>query len=225
VTVALLIFDLDGTLVPTMEDYADQAAMLMEAHFGTPRGAARGDYFRTSGLPFQKQLRLLYPERDAGETDAVAARFERWKDGYLRSIALPPQITTLLQYWRECGYRIAISSNNMQTYVDRLARDWPIDCALGFRPEDNFAKGEAHFRTLEARFGLARAQLLFTGDSPNDARIARAAGVAFRALLTRAFRHEDFRAIDPHVVVLESLHELTASLPACAVARGDVTQG
>lgn len=210
-TVDLLVFDLDGTLVPTMEDYADQAASLMETHLGTPWEAARRDYFRTSGLPFQKQLRQLYPERD--DTDAVAERFEQWKDGYLRAIALPTPVERLFGEWRDRGFRVAISSNNMQAYVDRLARDWPIDCALGFRPEDNYAKGEDHFCTLERHFGFGRERMVFTGDSPNDARIARDTGVTFRALLTTAFRAEDFRAVDPAVVLLEDLHQLVATLP------------
>lgn len=211
-TVALLVFDLDGTLVPTMEDYADKAASLMRDHLGASWEAARRDYFRTSGLPFQKQLRLLYPERAATDTDPVAERFEQWKDGYLQAIVLPDAVERLFGEWRGRGLRVAISSNNMQHYVDRLAQDWSVDFALGFRPEDGFCKGEDHFRALEARFGIGRDRMVFTGDSPNDARIALATGVAFRALLTSAFRPEDFRAVDPAVILLDQLDQLVATL-------------
>jgi phosphoglycolate phosphatase-like HAD superfamily hydrolase len=101
----------------------------------------------------------------------------------------------------------------METYVTRLSRDWPVDFALGFRPGEDFAKGEDHFRTLEARFGVRRDRLVFTGDSPNDARIALAAGVMFRGLLTKAFRPHDFHAVDPQVVLLERLDDLLGTLP------------
>jgi len=212
VNIALLVFDLDGTLVPTMEDYADYAAGLMQTHLGADRAAARREYFRTSGLPFQKQLRQLYPDRT--DTDPVAELFEAWKDGYLQAIALAEPVAALLDSWRALGFRIAISSNNMQRYVDRLARDWPVDLALGFRPQDNFAKGEDHFRVIEQHFGIGRDRLVFTGDSPNDARIAIRTGVTFRALLTRAFAVEDFLAVDPQVVVLDRLEELVATLPS-----------
>ena len=211
-TVELLVFDLDGTLVPTMEDYADQAASLMQAHLGADWQAARREYFRTSGLPFQMQLRQLYPER--GDTDAVADRFEQWKDIYLRGIALPGPVERLMRRWRALGFRIAISSNNMQHYIDRLARDWPVDLALGFRPADGFAKGEDHFRAIEHHFGIGRDRLVFTGDSPNDARIAGGAGVLFRALSTEAFKPEDFQAIDADIVLLDRLDGLVASLPS-----------
>ena len=206
---ALLVFDLDGTLIPTMEDYADQAARLMEAAFATPFAEAREAYFRTSGLPFEQQLGQLYPDHD--DTDSVAARFESWKDGYLQGLTLDPAVADLLTGWHGAGFLIAISSNNMEPYVERMARDWPVDCALGYRPHDGFGKGEDHFRALEARFGLPRGQFLFTGDSPNDARIAAACGVAFRALLTRAFAAEDFLAVDPATVILHRLDDLAAS--------------
>lgn len=214
---ALLVFDLDGTLVPTMEDYADQAASLMNRHFGTEWDEARRSYFRTSGLPFEKQLLLLYPDRS--ETDAVAAQFEDWKDGYLDAVDLPDAVADLLHAWRGQGYRIAISSNNLVRYVERLARDWPVDHALGYCPENNFGKGEDHFAALEQHFDMARERFLFTGDSPNDARIARASRVEFRALLTSAFAPEDFLAIDPEIRILNHLGELLATLPEQAAVK------
>lgn len=211
-THALLVFDLDGTLVPTMEDYADKAASLMQEHFGTPWDEARRAYFRTSGLPFDKQLRQLYAGRP--DTDGVAEQFEQWKDGYLRNIELPAATLSLFGEWRKRGFAIAISSNNLEPYVERMASDWPVDCALGYRPQDNFGKGEHHFAEFERRFRLARDRFVFTGDSPNDARIALAAGVEFRALITEAFSPRDFRAVSPDIRILNSLGELIGSLQA-----------
>jgi phosphoglycolate phosphatase-like HAD superfamily hydrolase len=209
IPVKLLVFDLDGTLVPTMEDYADRAAQLMEEAFGTPFAEARLSYFATSGLPFERQLRQLYPAQD---TDPVAERFEAWKDGYLAGIAIAPETAALLESWRKTGLLVAISSNNLETYVDRLAQDWPVDCAFGYRAaqdsDSGFAKGEAHFRALEQRFGIDRSEFLFTGDSPNDAHIAAAAGVRFRALLTDAFTAHDFEKAVPGTRTLSSLAEL-----------------
>lgn len=216
----LLVFDLDGTLVPTMDDYADFAAKLMERHFGTPFAQARRDYFRTSGLPFEQQLRQLYPANSA--TDAIAQRFEAWKEDYLRNIDLPAETTAQLQAWRREGYGIAISSNNLETYVERVARDWPVDIALGFRAGDGqtppFAKGEAHFRLLERRFGVSREAFLFIGDSPNDARIAKMGRVPFRALLTGHFTAADFESLVPGTRTITRIAEIvTANFP---VAQG-----
>ena len=176
--IRLLVFDLDGTLVPTMEDYADRAAELMAVAFGTPFAEARKSYFATSGLPFERQLRQLYPGQD---TDPVAERFEAWKDGYLAGIAISPEVTDLLRGWRAQGFLVAISSNNLEIYVERLARDWPVDCALGYRApsegDPGFAKGEPHFRALEQHFGLDRSTFVhrrFTERRPHRAGCRRA---------------------------------------------------
>lgn len=207
---ALLAFDLDGTLVPTMEDYADKAADLMVEAFSTPFAEARAAYFRTSGLPYEQQLAQLYPDRV--DTPDVAARFEDWKDGYLDQVSLDPAVQGLLAGWRSAGLKVAISSNNLEIYVSRLARDWPVDLALGYRPDDGFGKGEAHFAMLEQVTGLDRARFLFVGDSPNDCRIAARCGVRFTGLLTAAFVPQDFRAVDAAVDLIENLAEVSDRL-------------
>jgi phosphoglycolate phosphatase-like HAD superfamily hydrolase len=217
--IRVLVFDLDGTLVPTMEDYADKAAALMHAAFGTPLDEARQSYWATSGLPFERQLRQLYPGL---KTDPVAEAFEAWKDEYLNGIALSADVAGLLSRWQAAGFHVAISSNNLERYVQRLARDWPVDCALGYRAagaeDSGFGKGEPHFAALESRFGLARSHFLFTGDSPNDARIAAASGVSFRALLTPAFTAQDFESAVPGTTAIHTLADLDGVLaPQAAV--------
>jgi phosphoglycolate phosphatase-like HAD superfamily hydrolase len=206
----LLVFDLDGTLVDTMGDYADKAAGLMQSHFGTDFAVARADYFKTSGLPFEKQLRELYPGND--DTDNVAQMFEDWKDGYLMDISLPLATATLIGDLQARGLKVAISSNNMEIFVDRMAKDWPVDMALGYRPSDNYRKGEPHFSTLENHFSLSRDKMLFIGDSPNDARIAKSCKVDFMALLTREFVAADFSKYLPDVRSLKTLQEITRFL-------------
>jgi phosphoglycolate phosphatase-like HAD superfamily hydrolase len=209
-TKQLLVFDLDGTLVDTMGDYGDKAAELMQTYFGTNFAIARANYFKTSGLPFEKQLRELYP--DQKNTDEVADMFEGWKDGYLLDIPLPKATAALIRSWQETGLKVVISSNNLETYVERMAKNWPVDMALGYRPSDDYRKGEPHFATLEEKFSISRDKMLFTGDSPNDARIALACKVDFLALLTPEFTVADFEVHMPDVRALNSLDELVKYL-------------
>ena len=138
--------------------------------------------------------------------------FESWKDGYLLNVSLPSETEQLLCGWRNAGFRVAISSNNLEPYVRRLAMDWPVDAALGYRPKDGFGKGEPHFQKLEERFGVSRQQMLFMGDSPNDARVAAQSKVPFLALLTGEFSEADFAQYSPGVKCVARLSGLNAFL-------------
>lgn len=206
----LLVFDLDGTLIDTMGDYADKAAALIFEHYGTPWDEARRRYFETSGLPFEQQLEQMFPKEPCNTE--VAQMFESWKDGYLANVTLSSETEQLLRGWRNAGFRIAISSNNLEPYVQRLATYWPVDVALGYRAMDGFGKGEPHFQKLEEHFGFSREQMLFIGDSPNDARIAAQSKVPFLALLTSEFAEADFTQYSPGVKCIARLRDLNASL-------------
>jgi phosphoglycolate phosphatase len=206
----LLIFDLDGTLIDTMGDYADKAAALIFDHYGTPRDEARRRYFETSGLPFEQQLEQMFPREPCNIE--VAQMFESWKDGYLLNVSLSSETEQLLCGWRNAGFRIAISSNNLEPYVQRLAAYWPVDAALGYRSKDDFGKGEPHFQNLEEHFGFSREKMIFIGDSPNDARFAAHSKVPFLALLTGEFAEADFTQYSPGVKCIARLSDLNASL-------------
>ena len=209
--IQLLIFDLDGTLIDTMGDYADKAAALICDHYGTLRAEARRRYFETSGLPFEQQLEQLFP--GAPRNHEVSRMFESWKDGYLLKFPLSSETKQLLRGWRNAGFRVAISSNNLEPYVQRLVKCWPVDATLGYRAQDGFGKGEPHFQKLEEHFGFSREQMLFIGDSPNDARIAAQSKVPFLALLSGEFAKADFSQYSPGVKCIARLSNLNASLP------------
>src|SRR5690349_24162511 len=72
-----VLFDLDGTLIDTMQTFADVAAGVMVEHHGMDRATARAAYLTTSGIPFFKQLEVIAPG-DARNA-AAAAEFEREK--------------------------------------------------------------------------------------------------------------------------------------------------
>jgi len=206
----LLVFDLDGTLIDTMGDYADKAAALIFEYYGTPRAEARRRYFDTSGLPFEKQLELMFPRLPCNTK--VAEMFESWKDGYLLNVSLSSETEKLLRGWRNGGVRIAISSNNLEPYVQRLTRYWPVDIALGYRSKDRFGKGEPHFQKLEERFGFPRQRTLFIGDSPNDARISAQSKVPFWALLTDNFAEAEFSQYQPDAKFITQLSDLNRAI-------------
>ena len=77
--IRLVIFDLDGTLIESMEEYAELAADLIRQHYGWPAEKAKKEYLRTSGLPFRDQLEILFPGSPLNPK--IAEKFEKnWSE-------------------------------------------------------------------------------------------------------------------------------------------------
>lgn len=202
-----VLFDLDGTLIDTMQTFADVAADVMVEVHGAHRATVRAAYLETSGIPFFRQLELIMPG-DPRNREAAAA-FERRK---VRAIAdvTPSEITLVaLRRLRQRGIRIGVCSNNFQDQVDRFVDDCPapFELALGFGP--GLAKGGPHFDRACSEFNCSREDLVFVGDSLADAEIARAEGVRFVGRLG-TFDASAFYAASPASPVVQEIDELLA---------------
>ncbi|MDA2917919.1 HAD hydrolase-like protein [Desulfobacterota bacterium AH_259_B03_O07] len=196
--IKLVIFDLDGTLVDTMDSYADSAASLMQDKYGVDFGSARSLYLETSGFPFCQQLEQIFPDHHLNYN--VANQFEEWKKGLLMTDhRLRHGASKAIFHLIENGFKVCLSSNNIQENIDKIVNRWEveIDSALGFR-FGGFQKGGSHFSWFENKFNLKRTQMVFIGDSLNDYRIARDFGVPFVGV-TWTFGQERFKALDKDI--------------------------
>ena len=201
---AVILFDLDGTLVDTMGAFADIAADVMAIRYGLSRKNARRLYLQTSGVPFCRQLEVIFG--DHPENDAAAAEFEARKHHVALVACMDPATEAALWALREKGIKLVVSSNGMQEHVDAFAdRTGLFDLALGF--DGSAGKGEPHVRVVEERLGVTRGALLFVGDSLRDGEIARETGVRFCAR-AGTFPAEAFVARFPESPVVESLAEI-----------------
>ncbi|MFH1357835.1 MAG: HAD hydrolase-like protein, partial [bacterium] len=100
-----------------------------------------------------------------------------------------------------------VSSNNAENVV--LQRIKPIqecfDMILGYK--DGFLKGKDHFDLVKNKFHLQTNELLFVGDSLNDARTAHKNGLEFVARLG-TFSEEDFNKLEFNFEKITTFHEL-----------------
>ncbi|MDO8644176.1 MAG: HAD hydrolase-like protein, partial [bacterium] len=164
------VFDFDGTIVDSMDRFADVAAGIIERVYDLPWKEARGAYLKTSGLCFRDQLEVLYPGDPVN--DHTAEEFEeKKKEGYLEQ-KLIPHLTETLHHLRGKGVKIVVSSNNKQELVEQFleTRGIEFDLVLGWRP--NFSKGEAHFNFIQNSLNISSNGILFVGDSLKDAELA-----------------------------------------------------
>lgn len=207
----LIIFDLDGTLVDTMGGFADIAGDIVARTYRLPFEEARKKYLETSGVPFFQQLRILFP---ADPRNAEAARiFEAEKVAVFTRATISESTLETIHRLKDSGYRTAISSNNFHPLVREFVHreNVPVDVALGFRP--GFSKGAPHFDYLADYFRLEKSEMLFVGDSLQDARIAQQNDISFVGKLG-TFGERDFTAVaNPHPIpTISEIHELISLL-------------
>jgi phosphoglycolate phosphatase len=207
---SVCVFDFDGTLVDSMNGFADLAAELMAEHFGVAPEEARQDYLRTSGLPFFQQLETLRPgdPRNA----EVAELFEAAKQADYFERPFFSEVPAAIDALQEHGIRAVVSSNNGQEIVEEYLQKKTkpqFDLVLGFKK--NFSKGKAHFDKVLAHFGLQAKDMLFVGDSLHDAQQAVEFGVDFVGRVG-TFSAAQFQAVHPELRTVRGLDELTRVL-------------
>lgn len=202
-----LVCDLDGTLIDTMPILADLATDVMGETYGTPRAHAREMYIATCGLPFVQQLEEIFPgdERNAAASD----EFEGRKPARCADARMAPATVAALARLRAQGVKIVVSSNNGVDNVVKFARKnadaFRFDLTLGFG--DGMCKGDPHLTRVSETFGIARADMLFVGDSLHDGDIAARSHVAFVGV-AGTFSRDRFALRFPSFPVIASFGDL-----------------
>lgn len=201
----VFIFDFDGTIVNSMEKFADVAALVMPKRLEIDAATARRLYIETSGLPFHEQLEVLFPGNPANEETAL--EFEKTKlEGYFDEPLFDDAAETI-EYLRKKGIKSVVSSNNFMNLVEEYVANAGVkfDMVLGFK--EGFAKGQDHFAYVEKRLGISRDEMAFVGDSIKDGERARDFGIDFIAK-EGTFKAEDFLANFPGARVMSKLSDL-----------------
>ena len=203
----VLIFDFDGTIVDSMNEFADIASGVLNKYFGTPIDIARRQYFETSGLPFFEQVELLHP-KDPKNAQAVDEYETTKKVNYLSHKPFN-DVAKAIADIRAAGVKTVVSSNNFQDLVDQLVEHIKIefDMVLGWR--ENFAKGRDHFEHARKTFGCDKIDMIFVGDSLKDFDRALDYGIGFIGK-TGTFSKEDFLKHNNGIKTIDSLGDLAA---------------
>ena len=201
-----LLFDFDGTLVDTMEGFADIAGeVIHQFHPGISFEEARRRYLETSGVPFFQQLEIILPG-DPTNSKKAAIFEETKKEGFFRS-TFSDEVRFVITQLRGRGILVGVSSNNFQYLIEQFIKreGLQFDVVLGFK--DGFEKGEHHFEYVLHHFQLKKDELTFVGDSLKDAEKAISNGIAFIGLCG-TFTKEQFLDKYPTIITINSLQEL-----------------
>jgi phosphoglycolate phosphatase len=185
-TKGLLIFDLDGTLLDSMDLHASMFAKILGEQYGVADNISREAYYRMSGIPLGLQFKGVLESQGVGRTHRID---ENVQDFYARirqfDPPLFPDVQPALQQLWQAGYWLVVCSGNAPDIVEkRLAhtgikpyfRLW-----LGTDPAQGLRKGEPHFQILRESLSLSavefRENSMSVGDAQHDVEVARQAGI------------------------------------------------
>lgn len=176
-----IIFDLDGTLVHTIEDIAG-AANTMFTRYGLPTHGV--DYY----LKWIGSGALKFIERALDrevEQDLLMQYVADFKEIYGNNLhersRVYEGIAGVLDELTKEGVKLSILSNKPHLLTREVAAfylsAWPFDPVLGQRDEVPRKPDPAAAFEIAGHMGLAPERILFVGDSDNDIFTARAAGM------------------------------------------------
>lgn len=175
-----VIFDLDGTLLDTLDDLASSTNYALE-QFGFPlRSVKEVRTFVGDGV--RKLIERALPSAD--DERIVDAVLDCFKQHYVKhcqiKTCLYPGIKELLSALKTKGYKLAIVSNKLQSGVDELYKHYftdNIQVAVGER--SGLRRKPAPDMVLMAlnELGVNKEEAVYVGDSEVDVATAKASGI------------------------------------------------
>ena len=177
-----VIFDLDGTLVDTLEDLADAMNRVLESE------QAPGHSHATYKLLIGKGIRNLVgqslpPEKRSAETitRCYGAMIADYGEHCLIKTRVYDGVTKLVSRLRAAGARLAVFSNKSdeltRRIVESLFEPGDFDVVTGAQPGLPLKPDPAVALRIAERLGVAPSRIVFLGDSGLDMLTATAAGM------------------------------------------------
>ncbi|MDW8290150.1 MAG: HAD-IA family hydrolase [Armatimonadota bacterium] len=218
------LFDIDGTLVDTVELIIRALDHTFRKHLGLQ--ISRDELRRTIGLPLYQQVRLFdhlvdfVPDHRAMEADEIAF-YESHK--HLERII--PEAVEALREVKRAGWRTAlVTSKNRQeleTFLPRLNANGWVDTVVSASDVERPKPAPDSVLVALERLSVPPDEAVFVGDTVYDIQCARAAGVRVIAVGWGAHLPEMLRAASPDWWVEEpaQLRDLLRSLAQRAETR------
>ena len=190
-----ILFDLDGTLLDTLEDLADATNHIME-QFGFPKRTI-GEVRRFVGNGAKRLIVQAIPEEASPETAEEAFRaFQIYYRANCQHKTRPYDgIPEVLEWLKGEGYPMAIVSNKPDAAVQPLRDQYfPGLYAQGEQPGcPRKPDPEMVFRAAKA-LGVAPENCIYVGDSEVDVITAKNAGMKCISVLWGFRDEEEIRA-------------------------------
>lgn len=178
-----ILFDVDGTLLDTLEDLADSMNGVLKAEGFPVHDLQAYRYFVGEGM--RNLVRRTVPEAyrndDAVVSHCVAAMVEMYGRNWKTKTRPYEGIPELLDALRDLGVKMAVLSNKPDDFtrltVSHLLPGWRFEVVQGERPPTPRKPDPTAALEIAETLGLSPGQFVYAGDTGTDMETACRAGM------------------------------------------------
>ena len=178
----LVIFDLDGTLLDTIDDLGTAVNHAMQLR-GFPLHT-RDEYMRMVGHGAHNLIRQALPDGHKDD-DMVEAAYNDFRAYYTAHIDVHtksfPGIHELMTTLHQAGVLLAVASNKFQEGTEHLIQEFfpdiPFVAILGSRPDFPLKPSPEIVGEVLKKSGVQREETVMVGDSETDMETAANGGI------------------------------------------------
>ena len=180
----LVLFDLDGTLLDTLDDLSEAVNYALGLR-GLPQHT-REEYRSMVGHGIRNLVTQALPEAmraDDALIDSALADFRAHYTAHIDVYTRPyPGMQRVVQLLHNAGVQLAVASNKFQEGTEYLVRKFfpgiPFVAVLGNRPGFPLKPDPEIVGEVLRRSGLRPGDAVLVGDSPTDMNTAANGGIA-----------------------------------------------
>ena len=205
----LVIFDLDGTLLDTIDDLGAAVNHAMRLR-GFPLHT-RDEYMRMVGHGARNLMRQALPDGHKDD-DMVEAAYNDFKDYYTAHIDVHTKpfagIQDLMSTLHHEGMLLAVAANKFQAGTELLIQEFfpniPFVAVLGSRPDFPLKPSPEIVGEVVRKAGIQKEEAVMVGDSDTDMETAANGGIEGIAV---GWGYRTMKDV-PGLTVVESAEEL-----------------
>ena len=184
----LVMFDLDGTLLNTIDDLGTAANHTL-AELGLPQHTL-DEYRLMVGNGMRKLIMRALPLDKASDDAFIDSTLKQFLEYYATHIDVYtkpyPGIPELINTLSTDGYLLAVASNKIQAGAEKLIAEFfpgiPFVAVMGNSPLYPLKPDAAVVEYIMQKAGTDRANTVMVGDSGTDIQTARNAGIPIIAV-------------------------------------------
>jgi phosphoglycolate phosphatase len=178
-----ILFDIDGTLLDTLQDLADSMNSALVSMGFAPHELKAYRYFVGDGM--ENLVRRALPDwakTDPGKvSECLKLLLSLYEVGGTAKTRPYPQIPELLDALSARGLKMAVLSNKLHNFavkiIEQFLPAWRFELVIGERPSVPRKPDPTSALEIARKLAIEPADFLYIGDTATDMKTAKAAGM------------------------------------------------